>query len=75
MGIDAAGISGRVIFELAGESKNRREFVTGFFVKISVAHAVVEGTMAEADIRQPINREIYREIASYDRGKLDCTEN
>jgi len=47
MGIDAAGISGRVIFEIAGESKNRREFVTGFFVKISVAHAVVEGTMAE----------------------------
>jgi len=75
MGIDAAGISGRVIFEIAGESKNRRQLVTEFLVEIGVAHAAVDRAMAYADIRQPINREIYREIASYDRGKLDCTEN
>src|SRR5262249_19236523 len=50
--IDAVGISGRMILEIPGESKNRRELVTEFLVEIGVADAAVDRAMADADIRQ-----------------------
>jgi hypothetical protein len=66
MCVDAVGVSGGGIFEIAGEADRRRKFVARLRVEIGVTDAAVDGAMAETQVGKIARmEEADRDVARY----------
>ena len=66
MCVDAVGVSGGRIFEIAGEADRRREFVARLRVEIGVTDAAVDGAVADTQVGKIARMvEADRDVARY----------